>query len=418
MLVLMARSDGTARRLVGAMLVAEAFVFYAVPTFAYPRAGQVNRSSMTFLQAHVGNSRFYSMNGLAPNYGTHYGVPTINHNDPLLPQTWTDYVVKKLDPYLTVPLLFLQYRVQGTPEQATPADLFDWNRQYFEALSVKYISLPPLQVPPSSSVVLTPTHLSKAGALALGGNRLNVVVPTPAVAGIRAVGIMQADSGGRADGTLHVRLCSGTDCVTGSAPFGAISESGFVQVPLARILRPAAATLRLEAYQAGWRRPGAVWLYPQDEHFPQQLEYGGKQLYGQALKIEFMTDEKPLQRVYQDDVTSIFEVPDAAPYMDAKNCTLSVLTRDTVDTDCPAASRLVRRELFYPGWSVSINGHPGVVSGSGLFQEVVLPGGRSVVRFAYAPAHSGAAIALWALGLLLLIAGTGVVVRQREGVPR
>jgi len=419
MLRLMSWSQATARALVGAVLVAEAFVFYAIPTFAYPRGGEIDRGAMMFLQAHAGNSRFYSMNGLAPNYGTWYGVSTINYNDPLLPKTWTDYVGTKLDPYLVTPLLFLQYRVQGTPDQPTTVDLFNWNRQNYEALSVKYISLPPLQVPAGSSAMLTPTLASRTGALALGNRRLKIDVPIAAASVIRSVGILQANSGRRADGELHVRVCSGNDCATGAAPISGMPQSDFIQVPLSRPLRTATAMLQLEVYQVRWRTPAAVWLFPVDVHFPQQLEYMGTPLSGQAVKLQFVTDEKPPLRVYRDDYTSIFEVPGAAPYVDAGKCDLKTVSRDAVDADCPAASHLVRRELYYPGWSVSVGDRPGQIEPAfGLFQQVTLPKGHSTVRFRYAPAHADLALALWGLAVILLLAGTVVVVREREGVSR
>ena len=119
--------------------------------------------------------------------------------------------------------------------------------------------------------------------------------------------------------------------------------------------------------------------------------------------------------VYRDDVAAIYQLPDEKPYAAADHCRLSFASRDDIGSDCTERSRLIRRELYFPGWSARVNGTPTQLrSFSGLFQQVALPRGRSLVRFRYAPAHERVAFILWALAIVLLAIGTIFVLREQR----
>jgi hypothetical protein len=114
-----------------------------------------------------------------------------------------------------------------------------------------------------------------------------------------------------------------------------------------------------------------------------------------------------LTKVYGDTVMAIYELPAPSPYFESTECRVASAERERVSTDCPAPGRLVRRELFFPGWRATVNGAAAPVGlHRDLFQEVTLPAGRSEVRFEYAPPGIGWTWLASGLGLLALAMGS------------
>ncbi|MBN3808177.1 hypothetical protein [Paraburkholderia sp. Ac-20347] len=79
------------------MLTVEAAIYFAIPTFRYPTSGQPDLAGIAFLQSHIGMQRFYTLGPVAPNYGSYFGIASINHNDLPVPRIWKDYLVSRLD---------------------------------------------------------------------------------------------------------------------------------------------------------------------------------------------------------------------------------------------------------------------------------------------------------------------------------
>jgi len=124
----------------------------------------------------------------------------------------------------------------------------------------------------------------------------------------------------------------------------------------------------------------------------------------------------PVKLVYQDPIMDIYELLGAKQYFDSvgAHCTFSATHRDTVLADCSEPDRVVRRELFYPGWSATLGGAPVAIEEHlDLFQSVKVPAGKSEIRFSYAPHHIGWAW-LAALAGLLVSIGVPLVRRARR----
>ena len=134
-----------------------------------------------------------------------------------------------------------------------------------------------------------------------------------------------------------------------------------------------------------------------------------------------MASPPPL--VYRSQVTDIFELPRPAPYFQitAGSCRLSNITREQTQADCDGPALLERREMAAEGWRVAIGEQAVPVRlGDGIFQEVRLPPGRSLIRFAYAPPRTGWAYAAFVFGLcsLLLPLTAGFARWRRGSAPR
>ena len=114
---------------------------------------------------------------------------------------------------------------------------------------------------------------------------------------------------------------------------------------------------------------------------------------------------------YQDDDIVIYELPNPASYVrtDGDACTFTVDSQEQITGTCRSSSRLIRRELFFPGWRATLNGEPIAIERSGeLFQSVPLPAGDFTVRFHYAPPFINVAHTLCLAGLLWLGVGAGL----------
>jgi hypothetical protein len=111
---------------------------------------------------------------------------------------------------------------------------------------------------------------------------------------------------------------------------------------------------------------------------------------------------------YQDTAgSSIYRLVGALPYASADSgCTVSADSRTTFDVDCPTASTLVRRELFFTGWHASVNGSGAQIRPyDTAFQSVTVPAGHSTVRFSYIPPGGQGSVVL-ALIALAVFAGS------------
>jgi hypothetical protein len=129
---------------------------------------------------------------------------------------------------------------------------------------------------------------------------------------------------------------------------------------------------------------------------------------------------RPLPRpaftlVLRSPTTRIYRLAGAAPYLDAPGCTVDAPTRSSARIDCPAPTRLVRRETDYPGWSARVDGKAAPIRRvDGLFQAITVPAGSHRVTFAYEPSHIEWAYAAFAVGFLSLfvpLVCTGFAVR-------
>jgi hypothetical protein len=124
-----------------------------------------------------------------------------------------------------------------------------------------------------------------------------------------------------------------------------------------------------------------------------------------------LADEEGARRAgllpaFESDHTRIYELTGTRPYWEAPGCTVAPGDGEATDVDCPAPTRLVRRELLLPGWSATVAGAEVPVHAAGeLFQAVDVPAGRSRVAFAYHSPYNAGALALFVAGLALLAGG-------------
>ena len=119
-----------------------------------------------------------------------------------------------------------------------------------------------------------------------------------------------------------------------------------------------------------------------------------------------------LTEVAHDAHTVLYRLPHPTNFFTttAGACTLSHVTIDRLDVDCPRPSTLTRRELAMDGWTAHVNGAVvPITSPDGLTESIALPAGPSTVSFDFLPPHER---------LAGLIAGLGFLVMASSWMPR
>jgi hypothetical protein len=119
--------------------------------------------------------------------------------------------------------------------------------------------------------------------------------------------------------------------------------------------------------------------------------------------------------VYRDAAMAIFELPDAKPYFEAPDggCRLVPDSRTSLLAECRRPAQIVRRELFFPGWSATRDGSPLPIDAYGeLFQAVTVPAGTSHLAFEYAPVHARAGFWCFLLGVVGTAAAFALTLRR------
>lgn len=140
--VALVRNAGVRTLLVALLVAAEALVLFAIPEASAPRHLQVDRAPVDFLQSHLGNSRFFTLGPLQPNYGSYFGIGSLNVNDIPIPEAFSKYVHSRLD-QVVQPHVFVGTYGGSRPVSApSPEDELLRNLAGYRAAAVSYVLVP------------------------------------------------------------------------------------------------------------------------------------------------------------------------------------------------------------------------------------------------------------------------------------
>jgi len=394
----------------GLVLVAYAALVFALPLLSGTRKVPIDRAAIAFLQANLGLARFYTLGPLQPNWGTNFGLASINHNVLPVPARWVDYIRAHLDPGADDVNFTGNYPAPVAGEQTRAEALAQRLPAYAEA-GVRFVLTPAGVDPFAAPRLRVPATGAPPDTVALRlGESLFGGVPAASVPGGRLASVAVAAGG--AAGAVRLDICTPRDCTSGVAATGA---GGALTVPLMPPLTV------LDGDEMRWllvRTEGAeplpVPLWPQAAADAAALvairtPAGLRPGVSPDLTLAYLPPvAAPPPRVYGDAILDIYELPHPAPYFaaDAPGCVLAPAGREALAADCPAPTTLVRREMFDPGWRAEVNGAAAPVAvAQEIFQAVPLPAGHAEVRFRYAPPGIGWAWAAAALGVAALLAG-------------
>jgi hypothetical protein len=131
------------RAWLAALIVAvDAIVLFGLPQASAPRAVAVDEAPVEFLQRHLGTSRFFTLGPLQPNYGSYYGLGSLNVNDVPVPTAFAAYVHGRLDAVVD-PMVFVGNEGGGRPRSApSPEQELLRNLPAYRAAGVAYVLTP------------------------------------------------------------------------------------------------------------------------------------------------------------------------------------------------------------------------------------------------------------------------------------
>src|SRR5262249_40365949 len=92
------RRPGARIGIASAIVAVEALLLFLVPGASAPRRVALDTAPVDYLRNHLGTSRFFTLGPLQPNYGSYFGLRSLNANDVPVPSSFADYVTSRLDP--------------------------------------------------------------------------------------------------------------------------------------------------------------------------------------------------------------------------------------------------------------------------------------------------------------------------------
>ncbi len=128
----------SARYLLVPFVAAEAVVLFLVPQLWAPaRPVTVDTAPVTFLQQNLGQQRYFGLGVIGPNYGSYFGIASLDENDLPVPSTWERYIRTRLNDWA------LPDRFDGAwePGGSAPSaeDQVYRNLAGYEAAGAKYL---------------------------------------------------------------------------------------------------------------------------------------------------------------------------------------------------------------------------------------------------------------------------------------
>lgn len=141
------RRNADSKRLILALsilLTGESVLYFIAPVMSNPSRGTVDLAGVRFLQANLGMQRFVTLGPVQPNYGSYFGIASINHNDLPIPRAWTDFVTSKLD--ANAPPILFTGSSRADPAGPSSQDSLLRNLPNYLAIGTRYV-LAPISAP-------------------------------------------------------------------------------------------------------------------------------------------------------------------------------------------------------------------------------------------------------------------------------
>ena len=376
-----------------AVAVIDALLLFVFPRFSSPRDYRLNLGGVEFLQKNLGLSRFYSLGPIAPNYGPYFGIASINHIDAPIPARWVEYIAERLDSNNDNGSNFLGTARRDSRGPSAAEELVR-NLANYEGLGVKYIVAPTAENPFLKKVTFgdhgtgnVPLPLNNGDGVE---GYLSGAIPPGWLMGLE---VLVGTYHGHANGVLRATLQT-PDGVrfTAVADVARAADNQFLRLEFPEPIEVMSTTfLQFQFTLTESTFPVALWRYPVPAESAQRLQQGNRMLDGHlAIKLVYQyPGETPLAKlVYHDAVMSIYELSAPKSYFTVPEdkCTLQPLSREALILDCTDSTQLVRRELYFPGWSATVNDEEVTISvHDNLFQQISIPAGRSTVQFVFYP---------------------------------
>jgi hypothetical protein len=144
--------DTRARKwILGLVVAGDALLLFMVPQLSAPRDVEIDRAPVDFLERNLGNQRFFTLGPLQPNYGSYFGISSLNINDVPYPSIFGDYVRTRLDSAVDPRVFVGNLGGERSPFAPSPRQELLRNLDGYRAAGVAYVLTPPGEALPQGS---------------------------------------------------------------------------------------------------------------------------------------------------------------------------------------------------------------------------------------------------------------------------
>lgn len=137
-------------------LILDVLVMFVVPDFSAPRQATIDTGSVVWLEQHLHGQRIYSLGTvspvdapLSPNYGSYFGIASININDAPIPKLYAQFIPRVLDANDN-PFFFIG-TYMSNPSGPTPLQEFLDHLANYEAIGVAFLVTEPGTLPSATA---------------------------------------------------------------------------------------------------------------------------------------------------------------------------------------------------------------------------------------------------------------------------
>jgi hypothetical protein len=114
-----------------------------------------------------------------------------------------------------------------------------------------------------------------------------------------------------------------------------------------------------------------------------------------------------VKKVFSGTLATVYELPHPRGFFStsSSSCTVSSTNDNVATVNCPTTgATLLRTELSMNGWKATVNGKSATITTiDGVYQQIDLPKGHSVVEYSFFPPHERYALLAGLLAGLFLI---------------
>ena len=348
LLVLGAAPGPAGAGLAAGVVLLEAMLLVGVPQLADLRHGRLDLGAAAYLRAHQGLSRAYSLGPFDVNYPAAFGVAMIDGTQLPMPLAWADYIRARLDRYAD-PIMFTGFEpreVRGRPSQVEELRL---NLASYEAVGVRHVLAPPGTNPFLPVIPLPIATENSDGVRLAAGESVEGTLPPGPAGGVVIGGanIVLGTYQGGSSGPLSLQLCAGAECAQGSADLGQAFDNLAFAIPLHPVLKlPPHARLHFRLVH-GAGEPVMIWLGRTPSG---STVAGARHLPWLAPILSLTGPEAGPARVFANATTTIYRLPDPAPYFAAADgpCRLLAQGRKAVRADMRRAGDADAPRTVFP----------------------------------------------------------------------
>lgn len=380
--------------LLGGTLVVYTMAMMMLPQLSGQPPGKIDWPAIKFLKSHLGLQRFYTVGPIQPNYSAYFEIANINHNYLPVALNWSRYVETHLFPSAASQNGGIFWAPFPPMKVGTAiADLHRFATSY-QFLGVRYVVADPgQQMSPSLTLPSEAGQRSPERLYRGDGLTWHLVAPAAFshLGTITRISFFQGNYGNTASGVLATTVCADDACSSGQRNLSQSADNSMFRIPLnpPLVIKPG-DQLTITVTHTSGNHPDALWLPPAPPGKTTLTTNSGEILPDRSLLVSFDTqsNQTGFQRVYRDKLMSIWEQHGADPYYttSGSSCSLQDQRRNALVATCTGAARLVRRELFMPGWHATVNAHQvAITPDHGIVQSIDLKQGRNRIAFHFTP---------------------------------